>query len=427
MYEWYKSADTCYVYLCDMPDHDPLTYRLEELLEKCRWFGRGWTLQELLAPKQLEFYNSSWMSIGTRLSLSAEISVITGIDEDILKCLRAVEECSIAERMSWAAERQTTRKEDIAYCLLGLFRVNMPLLYGEGARDAFFRLQTAIIGVSDDESIFAWTGVPEQGNGMLAQSPYGFKDSGDVRPSEHAKRDRPTYTITQKGLEIECRVKPILMNTYLVPILCHRIGHEDEPLGIYLCRTVIPGQCQRIRVKDNDLTSIESWLEEEAGVLTLGVRDGIPELLAPHGAMPDLEFVFKPYGRSRMFCPVETATASNMIIAKVNSEVTLRRETAESYAEEEMNVTGSTEHASNPTDLEDRAPTVRRTSGRLLNIVRRNVLAFVDWHNNFPANGLPAKRVILDDFRSGWRIDTDWARGFVGAVQDSTSNSSLSL
>ncbi|KAI6002305.1 hypothetical protein F5J12DRAFT_906395 [Pisolithus orientalis] len=117
MYRWYRNSQMCYVYLND-------------------WFSRGWTLQELVAPKEAEFFNKSWVSIGIKQDLTSLLEDITRIPE---KSVRAV-----AHIMSWAADRKTTRVEDRAYSLLGLFGVNMPMLYGEGSK-AFQRLQLEII------------------------------------------------------------------------------------------------------------------------------------------------------------------------------------------------------------------------------------------------------------------------------------------
>ena len=109
----------------------------------------GWTLQELLAPKMMIFFNRDWKEIGTKLRTRKLIESLTGITDFI-----NFELVSVAQKMSWASKRQTTRVEDQAYCLMRLFGVNMPPLYGEGQK-AFLRLQLEILGMSDDESIFA--------------------------------------------------------------------------------------------------------------------------------------------------------------------------------------------------------------------------------------------------------------------------------
>lgn len=149
MYRWYARAAICIVYLQDI-DIDMKS------IGSSRWFKRGWTLQELIAPAHAEFYSSSWKDIGTKTSLARQLSHTTGIPIDVLQGGRHPSTCSVAQRMSWASDRVTTREEDEAYCLLGLFEVNMPLLYGEG-KVSFIRLQEQILRQQEDYSIFAWT------------------------------------------------------------------------------------------------------------------------------------------------------------------------------------------------------------------------------------------------------------------------------
>ena len=103
-------------------------------LQSSEWFDRGWNLQELLAPREVNFYDKHWHFIGTKSSLSGNISTRTKIAADMLCGTKTLPDYSIAQRMSWASRRVTTRDEDIAYCLLGIFDVNMPLLYGEGEK-----------------------------------------------------------------------------------------------------------------------------------------------------------------------------------------------------------------------------------------------------------------------------------------------------
>ena len=154
MFEWYSKADICYAYLEDVHHAGTDRATLERSFIESRWFTRGWTLQELLAPHFLMFLDKEWNPIGPRSELTEEIEHVTSISPSNLTNYRS---CSIATIFSWAAHRQTTRVEDQAYCLLGLFGINMPLIYGEG-QNAFIRLQLEIIRYSDDESIFCWSG-----------------------------------------------------------------------------------------------------------------------------------------------------------------------------------------------------------------------------------------------------------------------------
>jgi hypothetical protein len=125
MYMWYKQAAVCIVYLHDVDGRDDI-----QGISQSSWFTRGWTLQELIAPTKLHFYDRKWSRLASKHEISAELEVITGIPRDALQNFRHDDFC-IAEKMSWAARRTTTREEDSAYCLLGIFDVNMPLLYME--------------------------------------------------------------------------------------------------------------------------------------------------------------------------------------------------------------------------------------------------------------------------------------------------------
>jgi len=219
MFRWYRNAKFCYVYLSDLVhvgwhesggDDDDAAIRQQ--LSKCRWFTRGWTLQELLAPQHVQFYASNWREVGNKHGLCRVISAITGIDEDILLGgnLGSV---SVARRMSWASDRKTSRIEDMAYCLLGIFDISIPLIYGEGPK-AFRRLQEAIMTSTYDQSLFAWgrfVDFPPSDTfkaeldtwlnldvtmwkpadqrphrlGLFAESPSDFRACRDIRPVDH--------------------------------------------------------------------------------------------------------------------------------------------------------------------------------------------------------------------------------------------------
>lgn len=146
-------------------------------------FERGWTLQELIAPSYVIFFDAGYSIRGTKDSLQQILSEITNIDVDVLKGVRPISSYCIAAKMSWAHRRKTTRTEDIAYCLLGIFGLNMPLLYGEGNK-AFRRLQEQLIRTSVDMSIFAWTLPRSTGHDSLVihQSHY---DENLVSPPRH--------------------------------------------------------------------------------------------------------------------------------------------------------------------------------------------------------------------------------------------------
>jgi hypothetical protein len=182
MFRWYQNARVCYAYLSDVDvagsnsssgtdsgpsttlGHPSLRYPRFRSTDPhsfvaAKWFTRGWTLQELLAPRFLIFVNQAWRQIGTRESWATEIQKATKIEAHRLTDFRPrdFESCSIAMRLSWASQRQTTMEEDETYSLLGLFGISMPLIYGEGRQQAFNRFQRELIKFYDDDSILAWS------------------------------------------------------------------------------------------------------------------------------------------------------------------------------------------------------------------------------------------------------------------------------
>lgn len=178
MYMWYKMSTLCVVYLSDVPAVD---------LEDSEWFDRGWTLQELIAPKAVSFFDCDWHLLGTKLDLLEALSKKTGVPSDVLSNRAEPWACSVAQRMSWAAHRITRRVEDRAYSLLGLFEVNMPMIYGEREK-AFLRLQQNIAQKSKDESLFAWGVEPSTVDSqdyfsIFASSPSAFSDCRNIIPT----------------------------------------------------------------------------------------------------------------------------------------------------------------------------------------------------------------------------------------------------
>ncbi|KAF6806100.1 major facilitator superfamily transporter [Colletotrichum plurivorum] len=220
MWNWYRESRVCYAYLEDVAADsanpagtsgfnylEDVTADLIRTLGryassfiKSRWFTRGWTLQELIAPHQVVFYTNNWAEIGTRDNMREALAKVTNIDRNFFDH-GVLGRYSIAQRMSWAAKRKTTRIEDQAYCLLGLFGVNMPLLYGEGEM-AFVRLQEEIMRRTDDHSIFAWLQAGSRTNtGFLAPSPSCFSQSGSIARAVFAM-PAPPYAFTNQGIHI---------------------------------------------------------------------------------------------------------------------------------------------------------------------------------------------------------------------------------
>ncbi|KAL1948071.1 hypothetical protein VTO73DRAFT_12146 [Trametes versicolor] len=196
MYEWYRLSDMCYVYLADVGDGNSPTAPF-----RCSmWHYRGWTLQELIAPERVIFLSMTWNVLGTKMSLAKTLEKITKVDFDILVGRTTLDSVSVARRMSWAAHRYTTRVEDRAYSLLGIFGLHMSPIYGEG-ENAFLRLQEEIIRTIPDQSTFAWGdscdlqlsdkgewsvensyGFLEKNDGLFASSPTSFAKCSNIEP-----------------------------------------------------------------------------------------------------------------------------------------------------------------------------------------------------------------------------------------------------
>ncbi|KAI9059423.1 HET-domain-containing protein [Trametes sanguinea] len=171
MFEWYSKAAICYAYLEDVQptatQSGTISEPIETLMRKSKWHTRGWTLQELVAPKHLLFLTRNWSIIGSKSSMAALLEDITGVDVAILIGSSTLDSISVARRMSWASQRKTSRIEDEAYSLLGIFGIYMPTIYGEG-RNAFVRLQQEIMKTIPDQSIFAWGPRYVPGEGWLS-------------------------------------------------------------------------------------------------------------------------------------------------------------------------------------------------------------------------------------------------------------------
>jgi hypothetical protein len=142
MFRWYRKAAKCYVYLTDVSTNDQIDLSLQPwkaAFRNSRWFTRGWTLQELIAPPSVEFFCSNGNRLGDKKSLEGQLHKITGIPISALQG-SPLSEFSFDERISWAQIRETKREEDKAYSLLGILNISMPVIYGEGKANAFRRL-----------------------------------------------------------------------------------------------------------------------------------------------------------------------------------------------------------------------------------------------------------------------------------------------
>jgi hypothetical protein len=243
MFAWYNQASICYAYLSDVKTFKSLLYFDE--FRQSRWFKRGWTLLELLAPREVVFFAADWSRIGTKATLVREIASATGISikylcpehmtvtiaqGDWVESLYTIcHEASIAERMSWLSRRETTRIEDMAYCMLGIFGIHMPLIYGEGPR-AFVRLQEEIIKSSDDHSIFCWSWpVDKYQRSLLSPRPHSFLEASRYQRQNSRTRPSP-YTMTNAGLSIRLPLIPC-WSSYIAALNV-QIPGTGEQVGI---------------------------------------------------------------------------------------------------------------------------------------------------------------------------------------------------
>lgn len=255
MFRWYEESAVCYVYLSDVTQAGFM-----ETFPRSRWFSRGWTLQELLAPEHVIFYDWRWIRLGTKIEFAGWLHRITKIDKEALTKDRYYERgpylladfCS-AQKMSWASHRQTTREEDIAYSLLGIFNITMPLLYGEGTR-AFERLQEEIVRQSGDDTILAWgldiRDYPQDSlwskhisslaetfpktESVLAASPAAFRNCHRLRKSHPTK-----MVLTNLGLEIKVPLLELPMNmesTAWLAVLSCGLDESNDFVGIMLMK-----------------------------------------------------------------------------------------------------------------------------------------------------------------------------------------------
>ena len=283
MYRWYRGAGECYAYLYDVKWDPQNVDASREEFKHSDWFTRGWTLQELLAPSSVIFFDSEWQQFGTKKTLSSEISNTTKINAKHLFDRSGV---CVATKMSWLSRRATSRIEDLAYCMLGLFDVNMPLLYGEGKK-SFLRLQLEIIKRSDDESIFAWTtNSPKtirEPLGMLATSPSAFADSSDITLQRFLQKKRFPYQMTNQGLELQIPYKDgflykgelIDFESYSLPFAlnCWRQdpdGFKLLSVTIMLTRYGINWgriECERLRMSESVMSSVRSRTQKTTALI----------------------------------------------------------------------------------------------------------------------------------------------------------------
>ncbi|KAL1948343.1 hypothetical protein VTO73DRAFT_12418 [Trametes versicolor] len=272
MFEWYRLSDVCYAYLEDVPESedpsDPDSY-----FRDSRWHTRCWTLQELIAPKSVQFLTESWHLLGTKLGLAITLETITGISFNILTGQAGVDSASVARRMSWAATREAARIEDRAYSLMGLFNVHMPTIYGEGTH-AFLRLQEEIVKTIPDQSVFAW-GIERRPEcppypGLFASGPEDFTGCGDITP---VTPSHFASMLDWRGSEdvppLDCVLTPLGVR---IQLLCVNIAANAKVQDIF-------------RKEENlkrcwNCTRYAPWFTQIVGFAFLRCQDGRGSLVA---------------------------------------------------------------------------------------------------------------------------------------------------
>ncbi|KAM5355907.1 hypothetical protein ACJ41O_002553 [Fusarium nematophilum] len=337
MFRWYAESTVCIAFLEDVFAARP-TEEGRTVLQKSRWFTRGWTLQELIAPPKVIFYGQDWKRLGDRAELKRDICLATGIPQDLLGSTfhtadtrrQQIQQLSVAEKMSWAAKRETTRPEDMAYCLLGIFDINMPLLYGEGQVKAFKRLQGEIIKSTDDESIYAWRQpryrVEDQYYwGLLADSPAAFDTDSSTndhdldglipkRSKYLSLRSGNSPSMTNRGLELELSLTPLPLDRsgtiFLAFLSCElRRGQTSVNVAILLQRAAWDKDAHFVRIRPDILAlsmmnsvilpdELLKVMGEGKAEQTQSLQEAIPRRIFVYHDTPDPRYlkgvIFRP-------------------------------------------------------------------------------------------------------------------------------------
>jgi hypothetical protein len=277
MFVWYQQSHVCWAYLNDVQptprQGGPVVVSASRITDS-KWFTRGWTLQELIAPGEVIFYDAHWNEVGSKRSLADAISARTTIKDEVLEEPDNRYKIPVATRMKWAAGRETTRIEDRAYSLLGVFDVNLPLIYGEGDK-AFLRLQEEIVRTSSDTSVFlhdSWRDIFAQGPDNFAntspQSCIKVFQANFYRVSSVMEQISPrSFTKTNFGLHMNAMTVPVPLNAelYNIRLVLLETLHISPPRPHYLIVRHLHDQGVLRDPAINDKTwaslgnSIEGW------------------------------------------------------------------------------------------------------------------------------------------------------------------------
>ncbi|KAI8654192.1 HET domain-containing protein [Fusarium sp. Ph1] len=316
MFKWYMESSNCYVFMDDVTlQEDGVMGNFDD----SRWFTRGWTLQELIAPHGLFFFDRDWKYMCRRDEIASRLEEITGITQSILQRAHIfpppaaphpwtepkfqcpgcghidqvkaeLMEEPISRKMIWAANRVTTRPEDTSYCLLGLFDINMPLLYGEG-ENAFWRLQEEILKKSPDQSILTWT--DDSSNRLdkpyLPMMPSAFQFA--VRRPEKTLIERGDIIATARGLEIDVLLGPCAIRDKKDPspmeqkkfmaILSCAVAPDPLPRVAILVEPLTPGAPDTAYTRVHNLLLIQLYPAAEPSILAAVISTKTMEVQDP--------------------------------------------------------------------------------------------------------------------------------------------------
>ena len=280
MFRWYENSRVCYAYLHDLTSSSfPATSNDQKYPESNgwpEWFSRGWTLQEMIAPSDVRFFNKNWQPIGDKTTLAPTLAEITRVPEHILTDGLPSNRPCVAQIMSWAADRKTTRVEDRAYSLLGLLDVNMPMLYGEGKK-AFHRLQLEIIRMSNDQSIFAWDyqGERERTCSILADDPSFFRNCSEMELIHDLDKFKQMHKIDMEELasndinDDQFGVFPITNRGIQIWLLLRCLDGSGSVFEARLpCRSSPSGSSVAIK--------LISWKSNYYRHFTMSLQSGVP-------------------------------------------------------------------------------------------------------------------------------------------------------
>ena len=271
MFYWYQKSAACIVFFDDLPPSPTGadTIATEDELRECRWFTRGWTLQELIAPSSITFLDRTWTFRGDKKRLCPILSLITSIPVEVLSQTRPLDNIAVAQRLSWASGRYTTRIEDEAYCLMGLFDINMPLLYGEREK-AFVRLQQAIVQQTGDLSIFAWNNLHVKKDALyrsspFADTPWNFGTCTLVERLDGIALPRPSVVSTSAGIQFSTSIAGRFINRNRVELLhlqCRvklGTGGQSNNSNLVMVLPILPTPRGYIRHPDWGVQQFPQW------------------------------------------------------------------------------------------------------------------------------------------------------------------------